>query len=88
MTGTASTEAPEFEGIYNLGVVSIPPNLKVNRNDQNDQIYISKREKYDAVIKLVKERHENKQPILIGTTSVENSELISKLSQFISNQNE
>ena len=79
MTGTALTEANEFEGIYNLGVVSIPPNLKVNRNDQNDQIYMTKKEKYDAVINLVEERHEKKQPILIGTTSVENSELISKL---------
>ncbi len=79
MTGTAVTEAAEFEGIYNLGVVSIPPNLKVNRIDQNDQIYMTKKEKYDAVIKIVKERHENKQPILIGTTSVDNSELISKL---------
>ena len=78
MTGTALTEANEFEGIYNLGVVSIPPNLKINRIDHNDQIYITKKEKYDAVIKLVKERHLKKQPILIGTTSVENSELISK----------
>ncbi len=79
MTGTALTEANEFEGIYNLGVVSIPPNLKVNRNDQNDQIFMTKKEKYDAVIKLVKERHDRKQPILIGTTSVENSELISSI---------
>ena len=79
MTGTALTEASEFEGIYNLGVVPIPPNLKINRVDQNDQIYITKKEKYDAVIELVKERHQKKQPILIGTTSVENSELISKL---------
>ena len=79
MTGTAVTEANEFEGIYNLGVVSIPPNLKVNRKDQNDQIFMTKEEKYDAVIKLVKERHEKKQPILIGTTSVENSELISSI---------
>ncbi len=78
MTGTALTEAKEFEGIYNLGVVSIPPNLKINRDDRNDEIYITKKEKYDAVIKLVKERHLRKQPILIGTTSVENSELISK----------
>ena len=78
MTGTAMTEAKEFEGIYNLGVVSIPPNLKINRTDHNDQIYITKKEKYDAVIELVKDRHSKKQPILIGTTSVENSELISK----------
>ena len=79
MTGTALTEANEFEGIYNLGVVSIPPNLKVNRIDQNDQIYMSKKEKYNAVLSLVKERHEKKQPILIGTTSIENSELISQI---------
>ena len=79
MTGTAQTEAAEFEGIYKLGVVDIPPNLTTNRLDNNDQIYMTKNEKYDAVIKLVEERHKNKQPILIGTTSVENSELISKL---------
>jgi preprotein translocase subunit SecA len=79
MTGTALTEANEFEGIYNLGVVSIPPNLKVNRIDKNDQIFMSKKEKYDAVLNLVKERHKRKQPILIGTTSVENSELISHI---------
>jgi len=79
MTGTALTEAVEFEGIYNLQVVEIPPNLPVNRNDQNDQIYMTKNEKYDAVLNLVIERNRKKQPILIGTTSVENSELISKL---------
>ncbi len=79
MTGTALTEAAEFEGIYNLQVVEIPPNLVVNRNDRDDEIYMTKEEKYRAVLKLVKERHEIKQPILIGTTSVENSEIISKL---------
>ena len=79
MTGTALTEAPEFEGIYNLLVIEIPPNLPVNRKDQNDQIYMTKKEKYDAVLKLVIQRHDNKQPILIGTTSVENSEIISKI---------
>jgi len=79
MTGTAKTEAEEFEGIYNLLVVEIPPNIKVNRNDRNDEIYRTKKEKYDAVINLVLERYKKKQPILIGTTSVENSELISKL---------
>ena len=84
MTGTALTEANEFEGIYNLGVVSIPPNLEVTRVDQNDQIYMTKKEKYNAVIKLVKERHKRKQPILIGTTSVENSELLSIM---LKNQN-
>jgi len=79
MTGTAMTEAKEFEGIYNLEVVDIPPNIKINRIDQNDQIYMTKKEKYEAVIKLTKERNKNKQPILIGTTSVENSEIISTL---------
>tara|TARA_Y100001970_G_scaffold260153_1_gene341925 strand:- start:90 stop:2612 length:2523 start_codon:yes stop_codon:yes gene_type:complete len=79
MTGTALTEAPEFEGIYNLNVVEIPPNLPVNRNDRDDQIYMTKQEKYDAIINLTLERHKIKQPILIGTTSVENSEIISDL---------
>ena len=79
MTGTALTEAKEFEGIYNLEVVDIPPNLKINRLDKNDQIYMTKREKYNAVINLVKIRHKAKQPILIGTTSVDNSEIISNL---------
>ena len=79
MTGTAQTEAAEFEGIYNLQVVEIPPNLPVNRDDRNDAIYMTKKEKYDAVLNLVLDRHSKKQPILIGTTSVENSELISKL---------
>ena len=79
MTGTAKTEAPEFEGIYNLQVIEIPPNLPINRDDCEDQIYMTKQEKYQAVLKLVIERHKNRQPILIGTTSVENSEIISKL---------
>jgi len=79
MTGTALTEAAEFEGIYNLRVFEIPPNININRIDEDDQIYMTKKEKYDAVIKLVKERNSKNQPILIGTTSVENSEIISKL---------
>ena len=77
MTGTALTEAKEFEGIYNLEVVDIPPNVRVNRIDKNDQIYMTKNEKYNAVIDLVKSRNKINQPILIGTTSVENSEIIS-----------
>ena len=77
MTGTALTEAKEFEGIYNLEVTDIPPNLKINRIDKNDQIYMTKNEKYNAVIDLVKSRNKINQPILIGTTSVENSEIIS-----------
>ncbi|SVA57598.1 uncharacterized protein METZ01_LOCUS110452, partial [marine metagenome] len=79
MTGTALTEAVEFEGIYNLNVIEIPPNLKVNRFDKDDQIYMTKKEKYEAVLKLVKESQSKKQPVLIGTISVENSEIISKL---------
>ncbi len=79
MTGTASTEAKEFENIYNLEVVDIPPNIKVNRIDKNDQIYMTKREKYNAVLDLVKSRNKINQPILIGTTSVENSIKISDL---------
>ncbi len=81
MTGTATTEAKEFEGIYNLYVIDIPPNIKFSRLDKNDQIYMTKKEKYDAVINLVKLRNKKNQPILIGTTSVENSEIISKLLQ-------
>ena len=84
MTGTALTEAAEFEGIYNLNVLDIPPNLIINRMDKDDQIYMTKKEKYEAVINLVKERNAKKQPILIGTTSVENSEIISKI---LSNNN-
>ena len=79
MTGTANTEAAEFEGIYNLQVVEIPPNLPINRNDREDQIYMTKNEKYDAVLELVLERNKIKQPILIGTTSVDNSEILSKI---------
>ncbi len=79
MTGTATTEAKEFENIYDLEVVEIPPNIKVNRLDKNDQIYMTKREKYNAVLDLVKSRNKINQPILIGTTSVENSIKISDL---------
>ena len=79
MTGTATTEAKEFESIYDLEVVEIPPNIKVNRVDKNDQIYMTKREKYNAVLDLVKSRNNINQPILIGTTSVENSIKISDL---------
>ena len=79
MTGTALTEENEFESIYNLQVFEIPPNIKITRIDKNDEIYVTKKEKYEAVIKLVKERVKLEQPILIGTTSVENSEIISKL---------
>ena len=77
MTGSAKTEAEEFGGIYNLEVIEIPPNVPSIRIDHEDQIYMTKKEKYKAVMQLVKDKHLNNQPILIGTTSVENSEIIS-----------
>ena len=79
MTGSATTEREEFEGIYNLEVVEIPPNVPSIRIDHNDQIYMTKKEKYNAVIELVKKRNLKDQPILIGTTSVEKSDIISNL---------
>ena len=78
MTGTAMTESEEFEKIYSLQVVEIPTNLKNIRIDHNDEIYRTKKEKMNAVINLVKKNHLKLQPTLIGTTSVENSEMISK----------
>ncbi len=76
MTGTAQTEATEFAEIYNLEVISIPTNLPIARKDLNDLIYNTEREKLDAVAKKVKELHEKGQPVLIGTASIEKSELI------------
>ncbi|WP_338661528.1 preprotein translocase subunit SecA [Pararoseomonas sp. SCSIO 73927] len=79
MTGTASTEADEFAEIYKLEVVEIPTNLPVARADSDDEVYRSAREKYEAVANLVKEARERGQPCLVGTTSIEKSELISAL---------
>jgi preprotein translocase subunit SecA len=79
MTGTAETEVEEFRKIYNLDVVVVPTNKPVIRNDQNDIIYRSNRDKLEAVIKEIKDAHEKKQPILVGTISVEKSALISHL---------
>jgi len=76
MTGTAQTEATEFAQIYNLDVISIPTNIPVTRQDFNDLIYGTEREKIDAVVKKVKELNLNKQPVLIGTASIEKSELL------------
>ncbi len=76
MTGTAQTEATEFAQIYNLDVISIPTNVAVTRLDKNDLIYNTEREKLDAVVKKVKELHAKGQPVLIGTASIEKSELI------------
>lgn len=79
MTGTAETEANEFHDIYGLDVVPIPTNQSVRRTDLNDQIYKTRREKYSAVIKQIKETHSTRQPILVGTGSVESSELLSRM---------
>ena len=79
MTGTADTEAAEFEKIYNLGVTVIPTHRPIKRNDFNDVIYKSMQAKYKAVIKEVGEYYAKGQPVLIGTVSVEVSELLSKM---------
>ena len=79
MTGTADTEAYEFKEIYNLETVVIPPNRISQRKDRQDQIFKSSRERYDAVVKDILDCYERKQPVLVGTTSIENSELISHL---------
>jgi preprotein translocase subunit SecA len=79
MTGTAQTEATEFAQIYNLDVISIPTNVPVQRKDLNDLIYKSEREKFEAVIKKIKELHAKGQPVLIGTASIEKSELLHEM---------
>ncbi len=79
MTGTADTEAYEFQEIYGLETVVIPPNKPTIRKDDNDLIYKTAKEKYDAVVKDIRDCHERGQPVLVGTTSIENSELISEL---------
>jgi len=76
MTGTAQTEATEFSQIYGLDVISIPTNVPVERIDRNDLIYNTEREKLDAVVRKVKEYHSKGQPVLIGTASIEKSEMI------------
>lgn len=81
MTGTAQTEATEFLQIYNLEVVSIPTNLPIARKDLNDLIYKSEREKFEAVIKKITELHQKGQPVLVGTASIEKSEVLHSLLQ-------
>jgi preprotein translocase subunit SecA len=78
MTGTALTEATEFMKIYEMPVVEIPTNVEMIRDDANDQIYKTKDGKWKAVVNEIAERHENGQPILVGTVSVEVSEMLSK----------
>jgi preprotein translocase subunit SecA len=78
MTGTAMTEAAEFEEIYNLSVVDIPTNVDVQRKDFDDIVFRSQTEKYDAIAELVEECRARKQPVLVGTVSIEKSELLSE----------
>ncbi len=79
MTGTAATEAEEFEEIYKLGVVEVPTNRPIVRIDDHDQVYRTTHEKLDGVVKSIKEAHAKGQPMLVGTTSIEKSEILSQL---------
>ena len=79
MTGTADTEAYEFQEIYGLETVVIPPHRKSQRVDQLDRVYKSSQERYNAAIADIRECHERGQPVLVGTTSIENSELIAQM---------
>ncbi len=79
MTGTAATEAEEFFEIYKLGVVEVPTNRPVARIDDHDQVYRTAAEKYNAIVESICEAHENGQPVLVGTTSIEKSEMLSGL---------
>lgn len=79
MTGTAMTEASELADIYKLDVVNVPTNVPLARKDLDDEVYRTAKEKYDAIISLIRECQDRKQPILVGTTSIEKSELISTL---------
>jgi preprotein translocase subunit SecA len=79
MTGTAMTEAPEFSEIYGLDVIEIPTNVEAKREDQEDEVYRSAREKYDSIIDEIKKARERGQPVLVGTVSIEKSELLADL---------
>lgn len=79
MTGTAETEASEFHDIYKLDVIVIPTNRPVRRVDGNDQIYKSQREKFKAIITEVEKRHQHGQPVLLGTVTVDTSEILSRM---------
>ena len=81
MTGTAMTESGEFDSTYNLRVVEIPTNMPIARVDEQDAIYGTAREKYDAILKEIETAHAKGQPILVGTTSVEKSEILADLLQ-------
>ncbi|WP_212522866.1 preprotein translocase subunit SecA [Actibacterium sp. MT2.3-13A] len=79
MTGTALTEAEEFAEIYGLGVVEVPTNRPIAREDEHDQVYRTAREKFEAIIEAIKEAHAKGQPVLVGTTSIEKSEMLSEM---------
>ena len=79
MTGTAATEAEEFASIYGLGVVEVPTNRPIAREDEHDQVYRTAQEKYAAIVDEIKQAHEKGQPVLVGTTSIEKSEMLSQL---------
>ncbi len=79
MTGTASTEAEEFMEIYGLGVIEVPTNRPVQRKDEDDQVYRTAREKYDGIVKRIQTAHAKGQPLLVGTTSIEKSEMLSEM---------
>ena len=79
MTGTAETEAAEFSDIYGLTVLPIPTHRPVLRNDHNDHIFKTRREKYNSVMQFIKERHSKGQPVLVGTASVDASETVARL---------
>lgn len=79
MTGTAMTDAPEFDEIYKLATVEIPTNVPIQRLDYDDEVYLTAKEKYDAVVKLIRECQDRRQPVLVGTTSIEKSEVLSTL---------
>ncbi len=81
MTGTADTEAYEFHQIYGLEVVAIPPNVPVIRKDLTDKVYVKMQDKFKAIVTEIKARQEAGQPVLVGTTSIEASELLSKFMQ-------
>ncbi|WP_172331591.1 preprotein translocase subunit SecA [Mangrovicoccus sp. HB161399] len=83
MTGTAATEADEFDEIYKLGVVEVPTNRPIARIDEHDQVFRTGREKYAAIVEEIKKAHEKGQPVLVGTTSIEKSEF---LSQFLGSE--
>ena len=79
MTGTAMTEAEEFQEIYGLGVVAVPTNLPVIREDHDDQVFRTAREKYEAIVEEIARAHKEGRPILVGTTSIEKSEALSDM---------